>query len=462
MRIKEEFKRIGEFWLPSTPERKVLGTLSILDGGQIELEVTGLLEDRTEPFNFNLRRIAGLIQKDQSVPLISVTLDDCGYKTIPMPVGIPKSLIRVSRAFIGVQYAEEEVPCFNTLTFSVEGIERWVRISGIKIEPLPKNDIPVMSYERPANFTVELENGMELLVAWVPSWEHSINGNASISEKVNFRLVSQDARKLDDFITVTHKILTFLCFAVNQLVCLDSVEATSESLYENIGDGKKVLTPISIYHASWPYSKGSQEINWSDMLFEFKQIRENAKLIINKWMKAYEQSASAFNLYFLAKMRTQTYLEERFLALAQGLEAYHRSTSDETQMEAVEFEELVSDILNQCPEERREWLKGKLIHSNDLSLRNRIKRMIKPFKDTFGNNEKRGELVNRIVEMRNRLTHHGLALEPSAATNQGLEHLCLKMELLFELHFLLLIGFSEGEVNSIIADCSKLQRKRDL
>ena len=212
MRIKEEFKRIGEFWLPSTPERKVLGTLSILDGGQIELEVNGLLEDGTEPFNFNLRRIAGLIQKDQSVPLIPVTLDDCGYKTIPMPVGIPKSLIRVSRAFIGVQYAEEEVPCFNTLTFSVEGIEQWIRISGIKIEPLPENDIPAMSYERPANFTVELENGMELLVDWVPSWGRSINGNASISEKVCFRLVSQNARKLDDFIIVTHKNSNFYVF----------------------------------------------------------------------------------------------------------------------------------------------------------------------------------------------------------------------------------------------------------
>ena len=253
-----------------------------------------------------------------------------------------------------------------------------------------------------------------------------------------------------------------MCFAVNQLVCLDSVEATSESLYENIEDVKKVLIPISIYHPSWPYSKGSQEINWSDMLFEFKQIRENAKLIINKWMKAYEQSASAFNLYFLTKMRTQTYLEERFLALAQGLEAYHRSTSDETQMEAVEFEELVSNILNQCPEGKREWLEGKLMHSNDLSLRSRIKRMIRPFKDTFGNNEKRERLVNKIVEVRNRLTHHGLSLEPSAATIQGLEYLCLKMELIFELHFLLLIGFSEEQVNSIMVGCPKLRRKRDL
>ena len=161
-------------------------------------------------------------------------------------------------------------------------------------------------------------------------------------------------------------------------------------------------------------------------------------------------------------MRTQIYLEERFLALAQGLEAYHRSVSDETQMEAAEFEELVKNILNQCPEENREWLERRLIHGNDLSLRNRIKRMIKPFNSIFGDKKERNGLVNKIVKKRNRLTHHGLSLESSTPPVRELEHLCLKMELLFELHFLLLIGFNEGEVNSIIDRCPKLQKKCNL
>ena len=460
MRIKEEFKRSGEFWLPSTPDKKVLGALSILDGGRVELEVTGLLEDSTK--SLNLRRIVGQVQKERSVPLIPVTLDDCHYRTIPTPYGIPKSLIRVNRAFIGIQYDEGEVPDFNTLTFSVEGIEEWVGISGIRIKTISENDIPTMSYERLANFPVELENDMELLVTWVPSWGYSRNGEARISEKVYFRLVSRNVRKLDEFISVARKILTFFCFAVNQIVSLDSVVATSQYLQEDIGNGKKMPVSINIYQPSWPYSKGSQSINWYDMLFEFKHIQKDAQMIINKWMQGYEQSAPAFHLYFLARMRTQTYLEERFLTLAQGLEAYHRSISDETQMEAVEFEELVKNIINRCPEENRDWLEQRLMHTNDLSLRNRIKKMIEPFNSIFGNKGKRNALVNEIVETRNRLTHFGLSLEPSAATVQSLEYLCLKMELLFELHFLLLLGFSKEEVDSIIADCSKLRRKRDL
>ena len=130
MRIKKEFKRTGEFWLSSTPDTRIHGTLSISDGGLIELETIGFFADWKESLNIDLKRIVGYIQKDRSIPLIPVTLDNCTYKTIPTPVGIPKSSIRVSRAFTGVQYDEDEIPSFNTLTFSVEGIDDWIEISG--------------------------------------------------------------------------------------------------------------------------------------------------------------------------------------------------------------------------------------------------------------------------------------------------------------------------------------------
>ena len=129
MRIKEEFKRLGDFWLPSAPDRKIPGTLSISEGGIIELEVAGLfndeiealLRDRLEP----IERIAGDIEKEGLV-----TLDDCYYKTGTIRVigGPSKSFIHVGRVFMGVEYNEGEPTVFNTLTFSVEGIDEWVGI----------------------------------------------------------------------------------------------------------------------------------------------------------------------------------------------------------------------------------------------------------------------------------------------------------------------------------------------
>ena len=56
------------------------------------------------------------------------------YKILPTIGGNSKPLIRINRAFIGVQYDQDDIPSFNTLTFSVEGIDDWVEISGIKVE----------------------------------------------------------------------------------------------------------------------------------------------------------------------------------------------------------------------------------------------------------------------------------------------------------------------------------------
>lgn len=93
MRIKEEFKKSGYFWLPSVPDRKVPGILSISDGGSIDLEIIELLDHKTERlFNNSLKRIVGYIEEDEFV-----TLDDCGYKGGTLAgIGLSKSAFRVT------------------------------------------------------------------------------------------------------------------------------------------------------------------------------------------------------------------------------------------------------------------------------------------------------------------------------------------------------------------------------
>ena len=116
MRIKEEFKRLGHFWLPSAPKRQVPGTLSISDGGNIELEVTGHFHDNLDEvfstlFDNNsadLKRIVGLVEKEGEV-----TLDDCYYKgSLDATGDPPKCFIHVGRVFTGVAYNAGRKPSF--------------------------------------------------------------------------------------------------------------------------------------------------------------------------------------------------------------------------------------------------------------------------------------------------------------------------------------------------------------
>ena len=425
MRIKEEFKGTGNFWIPSVPEKTVHGILSISDGGNIELEVTtGQLKDKDRTFNVTLERIVGYIQKNGSIPSIPVTLDDCYYKILPTLGGNSQSLIRMSRAFIAVQYDQDEIPSFNTLTFSVEGINDWIDTSGIRVESASEKSSAIISYEPQEDITLNLHNDMQLLIIWRPSLKYSINKEARIIEKIYFKLISQSARELDDFVSVARKITEFLCFAMNETVCLESMCAISDDLTQEIADSKTEPVPINIYFPSWPYSKDVPQINLYNMLLKFKEIQNDAGRIINNWIKSYEQYDSAFRLYFLAKMGKQTYLEEKFLTLAQGLEAYHQR-----------------------------------VISRQVSLKDRITGIIKPFKDLIGIDENQLELIDSIVHTRHYLTHHNPSREPGAAKGVNLWPLCMKMELLLELHFLQLMGFNREKIDLIVDNSPELKRK---
>jgi len=454
MRIKEEFKRLGYFWLPSAPDKELPGILSISDGGTIDLEVVHRVGGRNAAFDGDIKRIVGEIERDGLV-----TLDDCYYKPrIIRAIGGPsKSFIHVGRAFIGVKYDESEPPLFNTLTFSVEGIDEWVGISGINVDHQREEHTATISYQPPETISFNLDNGMQLLITFkraLPGFP--IIKEAKISQEAYFTLISRKMRELDEFISVAHKITTFLCFAIDETVSLNSMEATSDDLHRNIGEGRTRPIQINIYYPSWPYSKEEPRVYQNYLLFGFEQIQNDAKKRINKWIEIHKKIEPALDLYFLAKMGAHPSSKAKFLALAQGLEASHRRISGERQADEPQFEALVKNLINQCPPEHREQLEEKLSRNSEMNLRKRLGSIIEPFKEIIGNRRKRDSLIHKIVVMRNYLTHYDPSWESEIPKDEDLPLLCLKMEFLFQLYLLQLIDFSQEEIKAIIP---KLQWK---
>ena len=446
MRIKEEFKRFGDFWLPSTPERKVPGILSVSDGGVVELELFDRLDENTGSMEREqIERIVGYIEKHKFV-----TLDDCYYlrKSISS-IGKLRSLIRVKRTFIGAKYDNGVNPQFNTLTFSIEGIDEWVGKNGIQVESKLEEHTTTISYKRPAEVSFDLANGMRFSVAFAEERKESFLGPREIklTQKAYFKLVSQEARELDEFISIVRKITALLCFAIDEIVCLDSIYATSENLCVTISKDTTEPTPVHIYYSSWFYSKNEPVAVWDWMLFGFDDV--DAQQVINKWIKAYEDIEPVFDLYFLAKIGAYTSLEAKFLALIQGLEAFHRRTSDEKHIEENEFKEIVENMIQKCPENERSWFNQKLNYANELTLRNRVTKLIETFDEGISGKEK-SKLISSIVDTRNYLTHYDSSLESKAAKGKELQNLCITMGLLYQLHFLKLIGFRQEDIGWVI------------
>lgn len=462
MRIKEEFKKSGYFWLPSAPDRRIPGTLVISDGGEIELEVVGLFDESVEALNRalndndELKRVVGHIEKHGLV-----TLDNCFYKKKNIAFGgISKSTVHVNRAFIGAAYDDDEVAFFNKVKFSVEGIDEWIGLSGIKVEHEFEQRTASITYTPPEEISLILNNGMNLLItfAWtLPSFPHL--KEAKITQKTYFEISSETKCPLNEFISIVYKITTLLGFAIDNTVCIEKVTAKSNDITRDIGDGQTAPVPISVYYASLPYSNKVPKIDRHRMLFTFRQLGKNAGHIFNNWIDAYDVIDPALNLYFSSKTGAHKYLDGNFLYLAQALESYHRRTSNEKMMDDAAFQELTEQLIEKCPEEYQGWLSAKLVYGNEVSLSRRLKSIIEPFKHLIGTSKARNKLIRSIVDTRNYLTHYDEELQRKAANGKELWVLCLRMEAIFQLHLLQVLGFTKEEVQSVFDNSDSLQQK---
>lgn len=458
MRIEEEYKKTGYFWLPEKEENKIPGILSIDDGGKIELEIVGHFDEKFEHLSGddNLSRIIGHVEKDGLV-----TLDDCFYTKKNFSFGgISKSKVVVNKVLSGAAWDKDEKVDFNTFSFSVDCLDEWVGISGIDVDNDWDRRTATIRYNPPEKIRMELKNGMTLEICFAYTLPGFPNvTEAKITQRAYFRLESENPRDLNDFTSTAFKITNLICFAMDEVVSLKNVSATSSEILSDGGDDKKYPVPISIYYQSIPFSEKIPKKNWHEMLFNFGAIKTNAQQVFNNWLNAYEHLSPALGLYFSTKTGAQKYLDGKFLALAQGLETYHRRTSSETLMDEAPYETLVSEILEGCPAEHLDWLKGRLMHGNEINLGKRIKKIIEPFKDHLGTSGERSKLLRKIVDTRNYLTHYSESLRDKSAKGRDLWVLCMKMEVIFNLHFLRVIGFTDEEINGVVENCHPLKRK---
>lgn len=456
MRIEEEYKKSGYFWLPGKEESKIPGMLSIDDGGKIELEIIGHFNDGPSLLsNDSLSRIIGHVEKDGLV-----TLDNCFYVTKNISLGgISKSKIHVNTVFGGAVWGKEETVTFNTLSFSVDCLDEWVGISGINVNTDWDARTAAINYYPPEDKVFSLDNGMKLEICFAYTLPGFPNiTEAKITQRTYFRLSSEKLLNLDEFTTTAFKITNLMCFAIGEIVSLKNVSATSSELQRSVNN-KQYSVPISIYYQSIPFSEKTPKKDRRSMLFNFAVITTNAQQVLNNWLNAYEYLYPAFNLYFSTKTGAQKYLEGKFLALAQGLETYHRRTSSETLMEPKSFETVVEKILCVCPEEYVDWLQGRLMHGNEINLGKRLKRIIEPFKKHLGTSAERNKMLKKIVDTRNYLTHYNENLKDAAAKEGDLWILCEKMESIFNLHFLKVIGFTEEEIDRVVKNSFSLKQK---
>jgi hypothetical protein len=133
LRIKDEFKKSGYFWLPSAPEKRIPGTLVITDSGNIELEVVGLFDETIEGLNRalngkdELERIMGLRTFVWVTPIYSWSCgDDLECSWFPFWVEIKTATMEVDSGPIVISISVAASKAFHLLDFAVEAFSQGI------------------------------------------------------------------------------------------------------------------------------------------------------------------------------------------------------------------------------------------------------------------------------------------------------------------------------------------------
>ena len=217
---------------------------------------------------------------------------------------------------------------------------------------------------------------------------------------------------------------------------------------------------VDIYGRFDPYDLPKEEISPGWFLIPFEDIAHKIHDYLPRWLEHYQEYEPTFNLYFTVKTNRYMHLEGSFLFLVHGIESLHRRSSSEMRMSEEEFNTLLDTILQSTPDQWKELVKTNLNYANELSLQRRLRQMITPFRDLFGNESARSKFTNQVVKTRNYLTHYDRRIRNEAVTEpEELLRLHSKLEALVQLHMLRLLGIEDGHVKTIATRYPPLQKK---
>lgn len=459
MRIHSPMKLAGYFWLPALPDRQVPGTLSIADGGDIEIEVIADLDPDIKQ-SFNLLRFTLLHGYVEA--LGAITIEDCFYRqrNVTFSRAITRSRLRGSRVLAGYQFQECESMAFNSLTFAVEGLDEWLNTAGFQITIQDDFRSGSIDYKPPEIDAISLPGGFTLsFVVSVRLPQIPAIKQACIGQSVSLCLSHQEARPIEDFTVIAYRLTLLLGFAMDQTVAMHSLVLRADALQEAIAKDVKRPLAIRLFYESKPFAEAPPKLDRHEFLFGFRDVQGQLTELLAQWLSGYDAIYPALGLYFSIRNDDHPYLAGQFLSLVQGLETYSRQTMQATRYPQEVFDDLCRELLAHCDTAYRGWLEERLRHGNEPSLRQRLKALIKPFSALLGSASQRSTWVNLVVDTRNYLTHYDDTLRSRAAEGEDLYWLTQATEAVFQLHILSLLGFAGEDIEQVVGRCYRLRAK---
>jgi hypothetical protein len=459
--MTENFKYEGEWFLPSDKDIKVNGILTYNKNEGCSLSLFDNSLSTLLSVSMNIDIIQGVTSDRKNITLYKCRVTKLGNKKVPTDDSTKYQIIecRIQYILEGVLIDSTEDLIFQKVTSEIYNFDEWVGISGFP-EPFSQdktNDYTFeIKYKLPETIAFPIKDGLvgQFEFQVKPIWYNRFQKSMSLSQKVEFVLMSELGLTLKDSLDYIKKFQNFLVLSLYDKSYPMSISLFSDKFFKVYDNGIKLKDEIKMYF-SVPYSNNVSEPKYDlDMFFCYNKIKDKFPSLIKRWFDIYDNLQPALSILFDQFFNTERFSDNNFLNLAQAVETFHARLNNHKKMPKAEYKLMVKSICEATPTIYKEWIKEQLVFGNELNLHTRLMEiMIKysnPFLDkAIGDAE---TFVNQIKWSRNYYTHYSTDGEKKALRGYKLYDLTSKLKLLLVCAIFCEIGIDKDKIEASLMD----------
>jgi hypothetical protein len=457
----ESFDFKGFWWLPNNPSEKLAGICSFtpFQGGELEIigDFNGLTESNfaDQPFIILGNTLKG-----------DITLYDCFLKKKRKKENI-HGLVEVSLYYINLIFLDNHFSSdfdvkFNEISIHYSFTNEWVNTKTFDF--IHSEDGKQHIIHKPSEQLEQASIDTNYSLSIGIGYDKSVNlfEKIIIDRKVFITITASEERHYKDYIKIMTYTRNFLTLAItkpvfplimNGFISKDGVISVVRILGKLSSSANDIL---------------ASKLSCHEMFFTFHDISDKFELFIKNWFEKAKDMGTVYELYFGVLDNPNSYYpQQEFLSLIQSLESYCQKdiNSELKKFERSEDEhsKILEEIMNHVPEDHQNWLKRKLINSNNLSLNGKIMSLLKSqsFQEIikhlnkqenafniFLDGKSKNDFVNEIVNIRNKLSH-GSGYDGDVY-GKNFRVQIQRLKVLVEILLLKELGFDKETIGTII------------
>lgn len=380
----------GEWWLPGEEDDRQAGTLTYTPEEGLILELIGGWEFRSlvevmPGISMHQRStkdwpvVYGL-SKGERFTLRGVQLVDVTAPTSDKP---SEMVFRVEVALVGEYVAEPAAEHITRVRFEVENLSQLIGVSGITsnwnvtangqapdgsgsvvMESIPPVEIPMVL-------------GTVRLVRWynLPGAKATKAGFVgTLAEAVCADIVLDEPVTLDRAFELADVLRQLASLASLEDCAVISMQAEMPLVERDWPTGHPEATQPAIldvlFRPTRPPHPDDQAARSHDFVLVSSQV--SPETFIPAWFDLYEAQSSALGLLVDVLTGASHSISARVLGAVSAAEAFHAGTKPEPPLPQEEFDELLSFVLANVPEEHGKWVENRF-PTNRHSLRQRLR-----------------------------------------------------------------------------------------